>query len=545
MNCLKGGKVKQRTGAVASTIGKVLVTVPGQTEEEPARSHPTVSGTSKPHQSSRRVENQNCGTVWGERKACEKGISNTPLVGAQYQSTEERKGAGQEAQGIYHHPFSFTKRLLGQKKSGSLTCPVEEINHHLNIIFSDPLREHDLGPCSSGVPYRVYKQCPKLLVQLWKIMKVIWCKERVTTQGRSAEGVWIPKEEDASNIEQFRLISLLCVEGKIFFKIVSQRLTDFLLKNGYIDTSVQKGVPGVPGCLEHTEVDLWSSEPLGRKSGADHPRLGRPKGGKVKQRTGAVASTIGKVLVTVPGQTEEEPGPEPPHSVWNLQATPVLPPSGKSERRVKWPAANNKEWLQLDEDIDKIMATTGKGNVDHKLQAMCTFITIINAERFGVKERPVRKESATPNWWEHKISQLRKGKERAKKRKAFITNLFSFTKRLLGQKKSGSLTCPVEEINHHLNIIFSDPLREQDLGPCEALVKPPEPVVQFNTTEPTQKEVKEAVMAARSSSSPGSSGVPYRVCKQCPKLKCEKDIHIHSKITTLPARGLSSRSAAE
>lgn len=32
-------------------------------------------------------------------------------------------------------------------------------------------------------------------------------------------------------------------------------MTDFLLKNGYIDTSVQKGgIPGVSGCLEHTGV---------------------------------------------------------------------------------------------------------------------------------------------------------------------------------------------------------------------------------------------------------------------------------------------------
>ena len=91
-------------------------------------------------------------------------------------------------------------------------------------------------------------------------------------------------------------------------------------------------------------------------------------------------------------------------------------------------------------------------------------------------------------------------------------------KRLLGQKKSGNLTCPVEEINHHLNITFSDPLREQDLGPCEALEKPPEPVAQFNTSELTLKNVKEAVMATRSGSTPGPSGVPYRVYKQCPRL---------------------------
>lgn len=34
---------------------------------------------------------------------------------------------------------------------------------------------------------------------------------------------------------------------------MSQCLMEFLLQNAYIDTSVQKrGVPGVPGCLEHT-----------------------------------------------------------------------------------------------------------------------------------------------------------------------------------------------------------------------------------------------------------------------------------------------------
>lgn len=282
----------------------------------------------------------------------------------------------------------------------------------------------------------------------------------------------------------------------------------------------------------------------------------------MEQRTGARASTSNRVCATAPGQTEEEPGPETPHSVRNLQATPVLPQAGSSEqRRVKWPTANSKEWLQLDEDIDKIMETAVKGDVDHKLQAMCTLITTLGAERFGVTAGPGCRQVERPNRRELKICHLRqelktlkrqfraakkeerdalselrhilrtklitlrraewhrrKGKERARKRKAFITNPFSFTKKLLGQKKSGSLVCPVDEINHHLNITFSDPSREQDLGPCEVLVNPPEPGVQFVTAEPTLNEVKEVVMAARSSSSPGPSGVPYRVYKQRPKL---------------------------
>lgn len=46
-------------------------------------------------------------------------------------------------------------------------------------------------------------------------------------------------------------------DGKIFFSILNRRLADFLLKNEYIDTSVQKGgVPGISGCMEHIGVVL-------------------------------------------------------------------------------------------------------------------------------------------------------------------------------------------------------------------------------------------------------------------------------------------------
>lgn len=84
---------------------------------------------------------------------------------------------------------------------------------------------------------------------------MIWRRGRVADQWRCAEGVWIPKEEDSKNINQFRMISLLSVEGKLFFSIVSRRLTKFLLKNNCIDPSVQKGgIPGAPGCLEHIGV---------------------------------------------------------------------------------------------------------------------------------------------------------------------------------------------------------------------------------------------------------------------------------------------------
>jgi hypothetical protein len=44
-------------------------------------------------------------------------------------------------------------------------------------------------------------------------------------------------------------------KGKIFFSIVSRRITEFLLANKYVDTSLQKGgIPGFSGCVEHTSA---------------------------------------------------------------------------------------------------------------------------------------------------------------------------------------------------------------------------------------------------------------------------------------------------
>lgn len=190
------------------------------------------------------------------------------------------------------NPFKFTKELLGQKRSSKLVCSQEEIDQHLKETYSGPVREQELGECStlkdppgpseqfnmselqlkevrevvgkarassvpgpSGTSYKVYKNCPKLLLRLWKILGVIWRRARIPEQWRVAEGVWIPKEENSKKIDQFRIISLLCIEAKIFFSAVSNRLSTFLSKNKFIDTSVQKGgIAGMSGCLEHTGV---------------------------------------------------------------------------------------------------------------------------------------------------------------------------------------------------------------------------------------------------------------------------------------------------
>lgn len=70
-------------------------------------------------------------------------------------------------------------------------------------------------------------------------------------------GILIPKEKDASTISQLQPICVLKGNWKIFFTIVTQRLSTYLERNKYIDTVVQKpGIPGFSGYLEHTSMIL-------------------------------------------------------------------------------------------------------------------------------------------------------------------------------------------------------------------------------------------------------------------------------------------------
>ena len=65
------------------------------------------------------------------------------------------------------------------------------------------------------------------------------------------------KETNFRDIGQFRNIALLNIEGKIFFSVLAQRMTNYVLENGYIDTNCRKaGVPGFPGCVEHSTM-IW------------------------------------------------------------------------------------------------------------------------------------------------------------------------------------------------------------------------------------------------------------------------------------------------
>ncbi|KAL2104213.1 hypothetical protein ACEWY4_001081 [Coilia grayii] len=91
----------------------------------------------------------------------------------------------------------------------------------------------------------------------------------IPSEWQRAVTVFIPKEANSTTIGQFRSIALLNVEGKIFFSILAKRVTSYLVSNGYIDTSCQKaGVPGFPGCVEHSAV-IWEQIQRAKRERSD------------------------------------------------------------------------------------------------------------------------------------------------------------------------------------------------------------------------------------------------------------------------------------
>ena len=189
-------------------------------------------------------------------------------------------------------PFDFAREVISPRHKGSIKSSKEKTEEHLRkahgnagskedmdapedlhqyeeatIDFDDSLptwREFNdqlkktrnkSAPGPNGVPYLVYKRCPGLARLLWGYIKGLWKRNSISRAWRQAEGVFIPKEDGAREVGKFRTISLLNVEGKLFFALKARRLLTFALANNYIDTSIQKGgIPEVSGCLEHTAL---------------------------------------------------------------------------------------------------------------------------------------------------------------------------------------------------------------------------------------------------------------------------------------------------
>lgn len=212
----------------------------------------------------------------------------------------------QANEGFSRNPFGYAKTLVEEKKSGRLMANKEEIDKHLDKILGVEIRKQELGgipqverptmPGKSfdvadikfgevwavirkaraksssgpnGVSYRVYKKCKELRTLLWRLLRRAWREGFVHGDWQVANGIFIPKEENAERMDQFRPIALLNVEGKIFFSVLARRIANFVMANGYVNTSIQKaGIPGFAGCLEHSTV-IWEMIKRAKSQGGD------------------------------------------------------------------------------------------------------------------------------------------------------------------------------------------------------------------------------------------------------------------------------------
>ena len=126
------------------------------------------------------------------------------------------------------------------------------------------------GPDLNGIPYKVYKKCPKIGKFFFKIFQTCFKRCEIPIQWGSAQEVYIPKVSTPTNkLSDFCPMALLNVEGKLFFSLVSKRLEAHLIpSNKFIDTSIQKGcMEKIPGCWEHLSM-VWHvlKEARARKS---------------------------------------------------------------------------------------------------------------------------------------------------------------------------------------------------------------------------------------------------------------------------------------
>ena len=118
--------------------------------------------------------------------------------------------------------------------------------------------------------------------------------------------------------------------------------------------------------------------------------------------------------------TQEDLGQDLNHSAQDLQATAegeelqiprgeaMVGPILEKKPRLCLPAATDKQWKELDDDLDQILANTLKGPAWKKIESMTRTVYNICAERFTEKGEKPKKGKAGPSRRQREIAGLRK-----------------------------------------------------------------------------------------------------------------------------------------
>ena len=232
---------------------------------------------------SRRDGGAHSAIQWLEKK-CRQTQRNIGKIEIRYESKRLRNQFPKS-------PYDFAKKLFTEARNGKLACTKEQFVDHIKQTYSDPKRDDELphmeglkhptkpgiqfklsditnkevdqfvpkaraksAPGSDGVSYKVYKLLRSATLQ------VVYPTERALVERQPGwRQTAFRKEANSEQTGQFRQISLLNVDGKIYMGILPKRTVDFLQNNGYIGASVQKaGISGIPGCIEHVST-IWEA----------------------------------------------------------------------------------------------------------------------------------------------------------------------------------------------------------------------------------------------------------------------------------------------
>ena len=208
---------------------------------------------------------------------------------------EKRKSRQSERRACYKNFWRFAENLLNEdghtNTQPSFTCETAETffrstysNSDKDKSFHKPAWMPDVPPPTSPfyegniideellqavkkckassapspvdqIPYRIFKNCPSLMQALLHLFNICWSTSSVPSQWKIGVLRLLGKpaaKSDPSIPSNFRPIALTSCIGKLYTSILKTRWTQFMIGNGYLNTTTQKAfVDGVSGCTEH------------------------------------------------------------------------------------------------------------------------------------------------------------------------------------------------------------------------------------------------------------------------------------------------------
>ena len=111
------------------------------------------------------------------------------------------------------------------------------------------------APGPDGITYGILKKLPCVHHILATLYNKLLSDPTPPSLWTHAKVILLHKKNSTDNPENFRMIALSSVFGKIFHQIIVSRLETYLRQNNLIDTSIQKGfMTGISGCVDHNVV---------------------------------------------------------------------------------------------------------------------------------------------------------------------------------------------------------------------------------------------------------------------------------------------------